>query len=399
MVVQANTPRRSSPWWGVGLVVAAFLAGHGPHLWRNLPKHHWEDFRHFRHNRDEVHSLRDCFVKRSAWAGAEATYRPLSANLYYFAGRTLFGNRPEAYHVLDAATHLVGGLLLYLLGRELLPDVPALLPPVLFVSRTAHEQDIAYTSNFDTLSYAALCLLGLFLFVRARRRERRAGEVAGVAAFAVALLCKEAAIAWPALVTLYGWIFDRASAWRKYVAGWAVAGAWALAYPRIVHALYPAEQPRFAFDFHPAGLLDRYAAYLLTFANTLVPPVDPEGAGWAMPPHVARLAATETGIVLAAVLVALTAGIVLLARLRPGHLGEAGRVVAFGLGWFIVSTAPFLAFADRLFMRYGYLGHAGIALALGGVAAGAQGWWTARHPRRDVAPPVQERARALSATS
>src|SRR5438477_5356119 len=201
------TGARRSAWWGIALVVAVFAGAQGPYLWRNLPKHHWEDFRHFRHNRDQVHSLRDCFVKPSAWAGAEATYRPLSANLYYFVGRTLFANRPQAYHLLDAATYLLNGVLLLLLARELLPDLPALVGPVLFVSRSAHEQDIAYTSNFDTLSYAALCLLGLLLFVRGRRRERRAGEVAAVAAFAIALLCKEAAIVWPALVTLYGWIF------------------------------------------------------------------------------------------------------------------------------------------------------------------------------------------------
>src|SRR3954470_15672121 len=102
-----KTPRG----WGVALVVVAFTAAHGPHLWRNLPKHHWEDFRHFHHNREQVHSVADCFVQPSAWAGAEATYRPLSANLYYFGGRTLFANRPEPFHLFEAGTHLLSGVL------------------------------------------------------------------------------------------------------------------------------------------------------------------------------------------------------------------------------------------------------------------------------------------------
>jgi hypothetical protein len=33
-------------------------------------------------------------------------YRPLSANLYYFVGRSLFGNNIEVYHAVDALTHL-----------------------------------------------------------------------------------------------------------------------------------------------------------------------------------------------------------------------------------------------------------------------------------------------------
>ena len=60
----------------------------------NLPKWHWEDGRHFRHNRANIHSVADAFTKPSAWAGgAEATYRPLGANLWYLAGRAVWGNR------------------------------------------------------------------------------------------------------------------------------------------------------------------------------------------------------------------------------------------------------------------------------------------------------------------
>jgi hypothetical protein len=388
---------RVSLWWGIALVLAAFAAAHGPRLLRNLPKHHWEDFRHFRHNREQIHSLADCFRKPSAWAGgAEATYRPLSANLYYFAGRTLFENRPEAYHALDAGTYLLNALLLLLICRELLPGLVALLPPLLFVSRVAHEQDIAYTSNFDTLSYVALTLTALLLFVRARRHERRLGEALAVAAFAVALLCKEAAIMWPALVSLYGWLFDRARAWRKYLAAWAVAAAWALAYPRILQALYPSDQPRFLLDFSPAGILARYAAYLATFANGLVPRVDPEAAGWAMPPQVATLAGRAPAIALMAALVAFEMILLVLARWRPASVGEPARVTAFGLGWFFVATSPFVVFADRLFMRYCYMGHAGLALAVGGIAMGA---WQSWHARARTEPPVTASPRPVSATS
>jgi len=151
--------------------------------------------------------------------------RPLSANLYYFAGRSLFGNDIEVYHTIDALTHVANGVLLFLLCRQVLPGLFSLIPPVLFVSRLAHGQDFEYTSNFDTLSYAAFSLLGLLLFVSARRRERRLLEALAVGAFALALLCKEAAVVWPAILTAYGWLFDRSRVWRKYVAAWVVTFA------------------------------------------------------------------------------------------------------------------------------------------------------------------------------
>jgi hypothetical protein len=81
-----------------------------------------EDGRHFHHNRQQVHSIADCFLVPSAWeGGAESTYRPLSANLYYLAGRSLFGNDVEVYHAIDAAAYLANGILLFLLCLELLP--------------------------------------------------------------------------------------------------------------------------------------------------------------------------------------------------------------------------------------------------------------------------------------
>jgi len=361
---------RPPSWLGVALVLAAFAVAHGPRVVHNLPKWHWEDGRHFHHNRQQIHSIADCFFEPSAWeGGAEATYRPLSANLYYFAGRSLFGNDIEAYHTIDALTHVANGVLLFLLCRELLPGLFSLIPPVLFVSRLAHGQDFEYTSNFDTLSYAAFSLLGLLLFVSARRRERRLPEALAVGAFGLALLCKEAAVVWPAILTAYGWLFDRSSEWRKYVAGWVVAALWLVGYREMIHLLYPSGTPGFVFDLTPKGLLTRYAAYLLSFLNVLVPDVDPEKAGWAIPPHVSALAATVPMRVVMACLVAAVAALMVAARWRPARVGQSGRVAAFGLAWFLAGTSPFAVLAHRLFIRYTYFGHAGLAIAAGALAS------------------------------
>jgi hypothetical protein len=360
---------------GVAVVLAAFVVAQGPRVIHNLPKWHWEDGRHFHHNRQQIHSIADCFLVPSAWeGGAEATYRPLSANLYYLLGRSLFGNNIEAYHAIDALAHVTNAILLFLLCRHLLPGAFALIPPVLFVSRLAHRQDFEYTSNFDTLSYAGLCLLGLLLFVIARQRQRRFPEALATFAFGLALLCKEAAVVWPAIVTAYGWLFDRSTAWRKYVPGWALAALWIVCYREMVHLLYPAGTPGFTLDFAPHHLLARYGAYLLAIFNVLVPDVDPEKAGWAIPPHLRAFASSTPLVVAMAVLLAVEAALLVAARWRPHWAGPSARVAAFGLAWFFAGTAPFVVLADRLFIRYSYFGHAGLAIAAGGLASAAAQW-------------------------
>lgn len=367
---------------GIAIVAAAFLVAQGPRVVHNLPKWHWEDGRHFHHNRQQIHSIADCFLVPSAWeGGAEATYRPLSANLYYLVGRSLFGNDIEVYHAIDALAHLANAILLFLLCRQLLPGAFALVPPVLFVTRFAHRQDFEYTSNFDTLSYAGLCLLGLLLFVIARRRERRFAEAVAAFAFGLALLCKEAAVVWPAVLTTYGWLFDRPAAWRKYVAGWALAALWIVCYREMVHLLYPPGAPGFALDFAPHHVLARYGAYLLAIFNVLVPAVDPEKAGWAIPPHLRAFAASTPLVVAMACLAAVAVALLVAARWRPHLVGPSARVIAFGLAWFFAGTAPFVVLADRLFIRYSYFGHAGLAIAAGGIASAVAQWIRARRVR------------------
>jgi hypothetical protein len=191
---------------------------------------------------------------------------------------------------------------------------------------------------------------------------------------------------WPAILTAYGWLFERSSVWRKYVAAWAVAALWLVCYREMIHLLYPSGTPGFVFDLTPKGLLTRYAAYLLSFLNVLVPDVDPEKSGWAIPPHLRALAATTPVLVAMACLVAAEAALMIAARGRPARVGQSGRVAAFGLAWFLAGTSPFAVLAHRLFIRYTYFGHAGLAIAAGAVASAVTQWIRQLRARKVAAP-------------
>lgn len=350
------------------VLVAAGLV-HGRAVLNNLPRHHWEDWRFFRHNRTHVHSPVDCFTKAPVWPGL---YRPLTTNCYYLAGRVLWRNRVEAYHAVNAALYVGNGLLFFAIARTLLPLPLALLASALWVSRVAHRQLLLYTSEFQGLFATLLSLAALGLALTGRRRGL------ALALFAAALLSKESAVALPAIVSAATWLFAPRS-WRRDVAWWAVAAGWAVAFALVLRGVSGWAPTGYNYDVSGA-IGTRYAAYALMFSNAIVLPVD----DWAVPARIPALAASVWVLVpLALAGLALTALLAAARRLPEGAAAMPLRVMAFGFAWFVAGSAPFVVFEDRLFLRYAYFGAAGLALVLSALPAAAAEWW--RFKRRPAA--------------
>src|SRR6185503_12221849 len=109
---------------------------------------HWEDYRFFRHNRECVASLADCLTCPPAWPGL---YRPLSTTCYYYAGRELFDNRLEAYHVASAAFFVLNAVVLFVVAGYVLEGRWPLLAVAAFVTRGAHAPLLVTTSESQAL--------------------------------------------------------------------------------------------------------------------------------------------------------------------------------------------------------------------------------------------------------
>ena len=354
---QGPSRRRALPGLlGAILVLGALAVAHGPAAYRNLHRRHWEDRRFFVHNRENIASVGECFTKPSTWPGL---YRPLTTNCYYLVGRELWDNRIEVYHAINLAVFAANGLLLLGLCRRWMPPPWSWLAPALFVSRLAHGQVVAYSSEFQALLSVFFALLAMRLFLSGRARERGWLEALSLVAFVLALLSKEAVVAWAALLCLHGWLFDRPSAWRRYLPPLAVAAAWVLLLTFVIRPVVTPEPTGFEYDFSTA-MLGRTLAYLLAFFNVLC---------WNLPADMTMAPGAEdlagslgAQLVFVALLVAEGAAVWWLRR-RPA-VETAPRLAVFGLGWFLLAVAPFVVFRDRLFMRYGYFPHAGLAVGV-----------------------------------
>ena len=361
-----------------GLLLATAVATggaaavHGERFARQLSRPHWEDFRFFRHNRANVHSLGECFTSPPAWPGL---YRPLSTSCYYYLGRQLFDNRVEAYHVVNAAVFVANAVLLFVVAGTVLPGRWPLVATLVFATRVAHGPLLVTTSEAQALfsSFFALGSLACALPKGGGGRRRR---WAAAALFLAALLCKETVLILPVIVMAHRRLFAPEERLRVPVSLLGAAAVWATLFATA--RLHDGAPTGFEYDVSVAAV-PRLAAYLLSFANALsAGPAQVE-----MPEAVMRWAFSPLAIGVTATLVAATAET--LRRAPRLHSSPALRAAAFGSCWFVAGALPFLFFADRLFMRYGYFAHAGLAIA---AAAAAEAAWRAVRAWRPGAIPA-----------
>lgn len=308
------------------------------------------------HNQQNISSLADCFTVHPLWFDV---YRPLTTNLYYYLGRLWFDSDVRIFHAVNVAFFLINALLLFWISRKLMPGWWAVAAPILWVTRIAHTEVLTNSCEFQILLATFFSLLSLGLFLQARTSNRSWMLVASVAAFALALLSKEVAIVIAGILIAFGLLYDRRRAWRRYVWHAGVAGLWALLYFGVYKQITSGDPSGFVFSWSPGNLSTYLTAYFLLFSDWLLYPLK----SVVMDPSVAILAAHWS--VRIAVLVLLAAALVyavLWRRLDRRHR-DWMRPVAFGLLFFVCAAAPHLILDGRLFMRYSYLPHAGLAIA------------------------------------
>jgi hypothetical protein len=345
---------------GVGLVaiVLAFAAVHGRRVADNFGEYQWEDRKFIRHNQVYVHSVGDCFTQRPLWNGL---YRPLTTNLYYYLGRQLFDNRIQVHHAINIIFYLLNGFLLFWICRRFLPGYWAMAPPVMWVSRFAHVEVVCNSCEFQALLAAFFVLSSLGLFVAARVKARVGLMVLSVVFFGLALLSKETSVVLPGILIGLALLFEKRSAWKHYLWHAAVVAVWIVLFIAVLKGVTDAKPTGFLYDFSPANLSVNLGGYMLVFLNLLTHSLD----SVVMVSGVAAMA--ENWFMRVAVL-----GLGLISSLYAvfhrrwkGKFHVSAQLITFGLLFFFCAAAPYVILEGRLFMRYSYLPHAGLAIVAG----------------------------------
>ena len=168
-------------------------------------------------------------------AGQEAHaanyYRPVVAVLALVQYQA-FGNDPLGYHVFNVALHLVVTLGVFGIARRLLPGngptaiAGPLVAGLLFAAHPVHTENVAWISGITDLACAVFLVLAWQADLRSTRVIHAVAT--GFLLF-LALLCKEVAIVFPAILVVQ----DRVRGAQRGRAGWtryAIVGGFVLAY-------------------------------------------------------------------------------------------------------------------------------------------------------------------------
>jgi len=166
------------------------------------------------------------------------TYRPVFY-LVYMAEYLVFGLRPWAWHLVNVLLHSMNALALYFLvslflrkdrgsqsagtSRELPRLTAAAIAALIFALHPVNSEVVAWVGAIPELVYTLMVLFAFILYILADRTERRKAalyRVGSVAAFSVALLSKETAMALIIIIPLYE--FSRLGMrclrrWRSYL--------------------------------------------------------------------------------------------------------------------------------------------------------------------------------------
>jgi len=259
-------------------------------------------------------------------------YRPLH-NLSYWLDARLWDGHPTGHHVTNWLLNAAAALLLFELARRLADDsLVGCLAALLFAAHPIHTESVDMVQGRTDL---LVTVLGLSALLAGRRALRcpaplpaAAAGLGALAAFAAALLAKEAAVAWLLLLGGLAWITPAPRRRRLLLLGGGAAAL--LAYLALRQAVLGGMLPVAPGDLlsprlglAPITLLV-YLRMLLwpfgfSFIHTIAAP-----ASWADP----RLLAA------AAVALLLLGG--------WGWLARRDRLAAFGAGWTLAALLPML---------------------------------------------------------
>lgn len=133
-------------------------------------------------------------------------YRPLFL-LLLRTNYALFAGRPLGWHLMAIGLHVLVTWLTYLVVRKMTGQfTTAWLAALIFGVHPMHHEVVAWVSGTTESLFAVLFLLAFLAYLRSLEGSKTLWITLSCALYALALLSKETAIVFPALVFAHGWI-------------------------------------------------------------------------------------------------------------------------------------------------------------------------------------------------
>ncbi len=300
-------------------------------------------------------------------ASQQVYYRPLFV-AWSMLNYTLFGLRPWGWHLGSVVLHVGAVASVFWLARRLgLEYWTAALTALIFALHPVHIEPVAWVSAASDTMVTMFAAMAFAAFLNGRdphRKGRAAWWMASLALLACALLTKEMAVVFCALVGIYAWLHP---AGEKSSAEQRVLGAAIEAAPYAVVTLAYALLRKHAL-LHATGQFDPHHG-LVDVARTLPLVLSVYLRQLFLPVSMTALYYTPyvTGAILTQVVLPVLVLGTALMGLWYWNRREGNSIVAFSGSWLLVGLAPALylrSFGNGDFVRdrYMYLPSIGFAI-------------------------------------
>jgi hypothetical protein len=137
-------------------------------------------------------------------------WRPLTHYVYWAVSWRLFGSDAFGYHLITLLIHVVNVLLVYRVAKTILHNSGGAFATALFYTSAVlvHFEALYHISVVNELGMTTGLLLSFWCYLRWRQPQGGWSRLAlSISAFAVALLCKEASVVYPAMLAGYELLF------------------------------------------------------------------------------------------------------------------------------------------------------------------------------------------------
>ncbi|OGS27371.1 MAG: hypothetical protein A2297_05025 [Elusimicrobia bacterium RIFOXYB2_FULL_48_7] len=221
---------------------------------------------------------------KTDFSGYEKRYRPLRA-LTFMAERALWGETVAGYHVTNIVLNSLVVFILYILLKKITGNLwGSFFGALIFAVHPVHTEAVTWIKNRTDILCCLFMLLSFWLFLN---KEEKTGKNAvfywlfSLISFVLALLSKEMALMFPALLSLYLLTIGRTgiqAVMKKTAHLWAISLAYFIFLYFVLKRNTPANVSGFDF-LYMLGVAGQYIRLLFSPFNlqterTFVYPVD-----------------------------------------------------------------------------------------------------------------------------
>jgi len=352
-----------------------------------------DDFRLLEAN--QVDSWRDLL----AYSEELLFYRPVTARLFWFLARGVFGLNPSGYHVINLLLHIANSALLYLaIYRVARREVVAFITAFLFAIHGVHFRTVfTIYSSGDTI-VALFFLLAFLLYIQINfpheRKTKCAFYGASLVCYLLGIFSKEAAIVLPGVALLYDWTFaipaeaglrSKVSILSRSLPLFFVT-ALCVGLVALLFGIPVSPGDHYAFSFSPGVMFRNFTWYL--FWSVSFFPTQILDLKRALLPdlhtfNIYTQTAVFLGFLALCVVLFWRSGRFQAQKQKTGnnHHPRADaandwspkfeKIVVFGIGWFVINLLPVIFLPNEAGPRYLYIPLMGLLLPIGYVLSNA----------------------------